>query len=176
MVTSGVGVVLCRLAAVYFALQAIGFSALLFQQHQLLSESTTNYSEVAIGSVLVPLFVSALVWGFAERISSFKGPAAEVQPTEDSDSKRLVVIGTFLIGLCFVLVGVEGAVRREVLYWTLDALNRGASIPEGEVMLQRLPERLSYILQMVLGVLLIAGKDMLPRFYRWARYAGTGAS
>jgi len=140
------------------------------------STSTNDYAAAAAVSVVLPLIVSALVWRFAERISTFTGPEAETRSTDCSDSDRVVVIGTFLIGLCMVLLGVEAAVQLEVIYWTLDALNRGSSVPEGELLLQRLPERLSYIMKLVFGVLLIAGKDMFPRLFRWARYAGTSAS
>ena len=171
MTISGTGVVLCRLASIFYIVQALGFSGFLFQQLFNSSISGHGFIGVAAVAVVVPGVAAASVWYFAERISTLKTEYADSILGENVGTHQLVVIGTFLVGLCAVLIGIESGIRIEAVFWVQDATNSNS-----EVLLDRLPNRISYIVQIVLGTFLIVGRNMISRIFHWTRYAGRNAS
>ena len=176
MTISGTGVVLCRLASIFYIVQALQYSGFLFQQ--LSSSSITGYGFVEAGAVavLIPGLAAASVWYFAETICSLPGNNADSSLGDTANTDQLVVIGTFLVGLYTVLLGIESAARIEVVYWVQEASNTNTMSPDNEALIRRLPNRISYITQIVLGMFLIMGRNMISRIFHWARYAGTDAS
>jgi len=176
LTTSGTGIVLCRLAAIFYVVQAIQYSGFLLQQFRMSSFSGYDFVEAAFVAAFVPLLAASAVWYFAEKISSFQNDNADVNLTDNANIRQLVVLGTFLIGLTVFLFGIEGAVRTEVAYWAQDVSNTDGTPQDGGIWYERLSNRASYTTRLVLGLFLMAGKTLVPRIFRWARYAGTGAS
>ena len=176
MTMSGTGVVLCRLASIFYVVQALQYSGFVIQQ--LFHSPISGYGFVAAGvvAVVVPGLAAASVWYFAESISSFQGDNADTSLGDTANTHQLVVIGTFLVGIYTVLLGIESAARIEVVYWVQEASNSSSTSPDSAALIQNLPNRISYITQIVLGTLLIVGRNMILRIFHWTRYGGTSAS
>lgn len=176
MTISGTGVVLCRLASIFFVVQALGYSGFLLQQ--LLDSTISRYGFVgaSVVAVLVPGIAAVVTWRFGEKISTIEHEDATTELAEGVGTDQLVLVGTFLVGLYTVLLGMESAVRVEVINWVQEATNLNSTHPSDTEWLQRLPNRLSYAAQLILGTVLMTGRNVILRMFHWARYSGRSFS
>ena len=175
MITSTVGVVLCRLAAILLFINAaenIAYSATQFFQ----STVGSLPGLVAISlTVIAPILTGVVIWIYAERICRINSASSEPQLSRSLQAVDLVVIGTTLIGLYAVLFGVVSAVRIETGFWVQGQLFPNTYFPSDTVA-HRVLLRAPYATQIVLGGLLIVGRRTLAKVLQKVRYAGTDAS
>lgn len=175
MITSTVGVVLCRLAAIMLFINAaenIAYSATQFFQ------STVGIvpSFVAISlTIFAPVVTGVILWIYAERICRINSSSSEAQLSSSLQSVDLIVIGTTLIGLYALLFGVVSAVRIETGFWGQAQLGPSTYFPT-DTTVHRVLLRAPYMTQIVLGGLLIVGRRSLTKLLQKVRYVGTGTS
>lgn len=77
---------------------------------------------------------------------------------------------------CQALLGVDSAVSVEVGLWAQEALNSGTRFPSDAAWMQSMSMRAPYVVQVVLGIILMLGRNGLAAVFSKVRYAGTGAS
>lgn len=175
MATSSVGVVLCRLAAILLFVRAavgVGHSV------QLFAESHSPVWSILVISILiaaVPAAIGAGIWVYAESISRLSPNATEAELSDKIQPTDLVIVGTVLIGLYAVIFGIVDGFATEVSFWSHDIRTRTFEMPSQYDTAQRVSARIPYIVQVVLGLLLIIGRKTIARLLMKARYAGTGA-
>ena len=174
MITSTVGVVLCRLVAIMLFINAaenIAYSAVQFFQ----SPAGIVPGLIAISlTIFAPVVTGVVLWIYAERICRINSSSSEPQLSSSLHAVDLIVIGTTLIGLYAVLFGVVSAVRIETGFWAQGQLNPNTYFPY-DTTAHRVLLRAPYITQIVLGGLLIVGRRSLAKLLQKARYVGTGA-
>ena len=176
MAVSGLGVVLCRLAAVFLFIR--GIEHLGFALSLLSSPATDSWqaSFTSIMAVVFPVVAAVVVWRLAPKISALEDKNSEPTPGNAVGEKELIAIGTFLVGLYAFLFGLVSAVSVEVGLWAQEVLNRSSQFPAEPDWIQSLQSRAPYVLQILLGIGLMLGRRGIATVFSRVRYAGTGAS
>lgn len=168
MRTSVTGVVLCRLAAVLLFFQAVENAGFLLFQPSIATLSIGGLFAVGGLSVISPAVAAVLIWWFAERICRVGGVNRDPDPAAEdgsADESRLIATGTLLIGLYALLFGVITASRMEIGYLVQDTLGQGGGFSPSDESLLRLGNRLSYLFQILAGIVLVVGRDALAGFF-----------
>ena len=176
MAVSGTGIVLCRLAAVFLLVR--GIEQLGFALSVASSPTTDSWQASFSGiiAVVAPIIAAALIWRLAPRICTFGGQDFDPTLKNNGGEKKLIAIGTFLVGLYALLFGLTNAVSVEVGFWAQEAVNRNTRFPTDTAWIQSLSSRAPYAAQIILGVGLMLGRNGVASVFSKLRYAGTGAS
>lgn len=176
MTVSGSGIVLCRLAAVFLFVR--GVEHIGYALPMAVSPATSTWQALVSGTfaVAAPVVAAVLVWRLAPTIGSFGGDNSDPALASTSSDAKLIVIGTFLVGLYALLFGIVNAVSVEVGLWAQDALNETTRFPTDSAWLRSLPSRVPYLIQIVLGIILMLGRNGFVSVVSRARYAGRSAS
>ena len=173
MLTSSLGVVLCRVGAVLLFVECA-------KSFQYVLPALMNYGRLdlpvilIVFSTVIPAVAGIGLWVFAERICRVNLESADIEIRSSLEALDLVSIGTLLIGMYAVFYGIVGALTSESMIWTQAAQAR--SMPDGfnQAANSFLPTRVSNVSQILLGLALILGRQSIARLLMTARHAGTG--
>ena len=174
MLTSTLGVVLCRVGAVLLFVQSI--KSLQYVLPALFEYGSLDSSVIlVVFSTVIPALAGVGLWVLAERICRVNIASADIEIRSSLEALDLVTIGTLLIGLYAVFYGIVGALTSESMIWT--QVSRLRDMPDrfGQISESFLPMRVSNVSQIVLGLVLIVGRQRIARLLMKARYGGTGA-
>ncbi len=163
MLASQIGVVLCRVGAAVLVVQAIGsltytIPGLLFADNNL---SVEVWGFVLLG--FVPALAAAGLWVFADRICRLPGAADRDRAEETADGVDILRIGTSLIGLYLLADGTMAAASVEMQHWMLPDLGDKFDNFMDEATARTMGFRAAYVVEIVLGIVLIAGRDRIAR-------------
>lgn len=173
MTTNQVGILLCRIAALFLVVQAIENVA--FGMSFAITTGQEYLNLVAVLMMMAPpLIAAAVIWFMAARLSGFDTTAGEEAAPPARDFALLVNAGILLIGLYALLFGIIDLVRVEAGFWAQEYY-RPEDIPlTSQELISRWPARASYALKIVFGFLLVVGRDAVAHFFRHLRRAGIG--
>ena len=114
MLTSTLGIVLCRVGAVLLFVQ--GTKSLQFVLPALMDYGSIDRSVIIIFlATLLPAIAGIVLWMFAERICRLNLESADIEIRSSLEALDLVSIGTLLLGLYAVFYGVVGALSAELI-------------------------------------------------------------
>ena len=159
MEVNPIGVVICRIGAVFLAVSAV--RGLGFVIAPLLNPSGAGLEFwLMLGLMVLAPFVTAfLIWGYAEQISSVPVISAHMPKIESLSPQILVQIGTYLIGVYVLVFGVVSAFESEATAWAQSNMFRDSEITRDTLSPHTIGNRVSYFAQIVIGLaLLILGK------------------
>ncbi len=173
MLTSSLGIVLCRVGAVLLFVQ--GAKGLQYALPALFEYGKFDVSLIIIAfSTLIPAIAGIGLWVFAERICSARFRSADIEIKSSLEALDLVAIGTLLMGLYAAFTGIITALTTESMIWSQAQTFRGMPDESGRFSSLHLSHRVSYVSQIILGIALVLGRQRLARLMLRARYAGTG--
>lgn len=162
MTSNPMGIVICRIGAIWAAIVGIGgvgleIATLLISP--LAAESLSAYSVVMI---LIYFVLAFVLWHYAESISSTRFPTPDRATDGPSDSGELVMIGVHLLGIYILVMAVINIFQTETLTW-LEYYGDSSSESLIEMMSARVVSiRVSNAVQVMLGIaLIIRGKKGL---------------
>lgn len=172
MIARQVGVVLCRVGAAVLTVQAIrslGYSipGLVFGVEDFGIEAWT----FGLLSV-VPGLAAIGLWVFAERISDVVDQFDSAEPQQPLTGVDLVRIGTALIGIYVLIMGVISGTTVEVGNLARPDLDAEFQSMIDEDRARFIGYRASYLVQIVIGVALVMGRDRISAMLAKAKYAG----
>ena len=172
MLTHQIGVVLCRVGAAILMVQAItslGYSlpGLIYNDQEVLPEILV-FSLMGI----VPGLAAIGLWVFAERIST-----APTQPIDGASSdvvscSDVLRLGMTLLGIYFIIAGLVEAARIESIQFALQDMENENQSFLNQQEARTLGDRLAYLVQLILGVGLLIGRDRFAIFFAKAKHAG----
>ena len=170
MVTSVVGIVICRVGAVLLFVQ--GVKSLQFVLPALLQFRGDFSPSIyfLLFTTVTPAVGGLALWFFAERICRVNIGSADVEIRSSLNAFDLVGIGTLLIGLYAVFYGVTEALLSEATILTQVAEYKDRPETLGEISAKHISMRVAYVSQIVLGTLLILGRQQIARLLMSARY------
>jgi hypothetical protein len=176
MTTSIIGRVLCRIAAVYFLVQAAqGLSFVI-------PYAFDDYADAALFTVSVllaigaPLLCAFVLWKFADRIASVGDTAAEKSVSTDLTQDDILEAGIILIGVAAILFGIVDAIRTELadLWYRLSRDEEQLFLDQ--TLIQHWTLRLGYLFQLFLGFALVYGRQSIIEYIHRARRIGSGGA
>ncbi len=177
MIATRIGIVLCRVAAAVLVVQAI--RSLGYTIPALLDNFDGFDADVWLFMLMtfIPGLAAIGLWIFANRICALPNSLeadGESGPLRNID---ILLVGTSLIGVYLLISGIIYGVNVEVSAWMISGLYEEHPIHLDQQQLARAAaSRASYVIEIVIGIALIFGRDQISRILSRARYAGTGAS
>lgn len=167
-----IGVVLCRVGAAVLTVQAIrsfGYAlpGLLFGGEGFTIEILAFF--LLSG---VPGLAAIGLWVFADRISSVADQVETEEPQQPLAGVDLVRIGTALIGIYVLVLGVISAANVEVATLARPDLDDSYQTMLDEHDARMIGLRISYLVQIVIGLALVFGRERISEMFAKAKYAG----
>ncbi len=180
MLAKQIGIVICRVAAVVLVVQTVrsfGFLIPIFLQTQ---ESIQGTEVIQALATLVPGLVAIFLWVLAERISTVPGKGDSDVSAERMSQADLIGVGTLVIGLYVFVMAIFSIVQSELAAQMMRDLaerytSEGSSFTLSSQSVELNARRITNLVELVLGALLIFGRASIARLLTRARYAGTGA-
>lgn len=174
MVTSILGIVICRVGAVLLFVQgAEGLQFVLPALLEFHGNPAVSLSWLVLATG-IPVGAGLALWFLAERICRARIESARIEISSSLDALDLVGIGTLLIGVYALLFGFVGAVSAEAAIWGQKLQQQDHPRIQGSAAWSYASMRVSYAAQILLGLLLIAGRQRLARLLLGIRFLGTG--
>ena len=172
MIAHQIGVVLCRVGAAVLTVQAIRSFGYALPGLVFGAEGFTT--EVLAFFLLsgVPGFAAIGLWIFADRISNVADQAETKQSQQPLAGVDLVRIGTALIGMYVVILGIISAANIEVATLARPDPAEGLQTMLGEHDARMTGLRVSYFLQIAIGLALVFGRERISEMLAKAKYAG----
>ena len=169
-----IGVVLCRVAAVVLTVQVIRSTGYwlptLFYGG---SETALDWLAFALLAT-VPGFAAVGLWVFADRICKIDSDSED--RSEPANTIDFLRVGLALLGVYLLIDGILIGVSTETQWIALLDVQRNFGDEHqsriAESLARMTSQRITYLVQIVLGIALIAGKERLLRLFKNARYAG----
>lgn len=176
MITHGIGVVLCRIAAVVlFVKAASNLSFVVPSAFGSFADPILTIAMIAF-SIAAPLVAGMILWIFAERICRVRADSSPADMTVSVESHDLIRIGVFLIGLYTILNGTVSGVRTETLVIGQNSFSDNEMLNSTANRSHIASLRASYIAEVLFGSLLIIGRKKITAIFNAARRAGTNVS
>ena len=156
MTPNPIGVVICRVAAIWLAVSALGGIALV------ISTLVTNPGELdslftySVVTALIPLISAFVFWHYAERISSFRLGSPGMTFDDSLDADVLLSTGIFLLRIWILAIGVINVFQIETVAWVQSALYQDNEIITDGLSPHTIGGRVSNAVQIAIGVGLIA--------------------
>ncbi len=173
MIAQQIGIVICRVAAAILIVQTIrafGFVVpALFTSPDTIVSSLLGFA--ALG--LIPGLIAVALWFYAERIVGVPREGAGAPHDVKIDETELVRAGTLLIGLYLVITGTVLGLSVEMTDLIMPEWPNMESASR-RYATQRLSTRVTYVLEILFGVVLMFGRHQLAQFATRLRRAGTG--
>jgi hypothetical protein len=172
LIARQIGIVLCRVGAAVLTVQAIrslGYSlpGLLFGDREFWSEMVAfSFLGAAPGLAAIGL------WVFADRISSLSDPFEVTESPKPLSGLDIVRIGTTLIGVYVLVMGITTGANVEVLNLVRPDLGSEYQSTIDEQTARTIGSRASYFVQILLGLALIIGRERLSIMLVKVKYAG----
>lgn len=176
MTTNTIGRVICKIAAVYFAVQAAERIAYAVPFAFSNTASFASILVTLLTAIGAPLVLAFLLWKYADRIAGPGNAGAEQAVSTDLTQDDLLEAGLILIGVAAILFAISRAVPDELL----DLWHRLSRDEERFVLdyalVQGWGRRIGYIVQIALGFGLIYGRQSIIDYVHRARRIGSGGS
>lgn len=172
MIARQIGVVLCRVGAAVLTVQAIrslGYSlpGLVFGTNDF------GIEMLVFGLMSVVPGLSAIgLWVFADRISSVVDQFETIEFQQPLTGVDLVRIGTALIGMCVLVLGIISGTSVEVANFARPDLGAEFQSMLDENKARIIGLRASYLAQVVIGLALFLGRERISAMLAKAKYAG----
>ena len=157
-----IGVVLCRIAAVWLVVTGLGGVG--FAISTVLSSVGESYGLVTYSAVIAiaPLVAAFILWHYAENIASTRFGSSGVMPGDAVDTSDLLSIGIHLLGIWTLVFGVINAVQTETVAVMQAGLFSGNERVSGSLSPHTIGARVANGLQILLGTaLILIGKKRL---------------
>ena len=174
--TRQIGTVLVRLAAVFLlirAIQGLGYFA------PLVDQPGVDFGDFLFPfalTVLVPLAAAALLWSFPATVARF-GPDDEFPgASPDALNRNILLAGVSLLGLYALIFGIVELVRVESAFAAQSLMNDAIGADSSYANQMTISARLTYGVQIVLGLVLMVGRSTVTRWLHKAKYGGLGPS
>ena len=155
MIARNIGIVICRVGAVFLFMQGLqGIGYLIYP----ISDLFENWTGFLAGTVLLtggPVVAGIALWVFADRICDFGQSLHEENPSQTIAAADLISSGTYLIGIYVLVFAFVSAVQTELSFLLAPALDSGASESSDGLDAQGITRRVSYALRIVIGMVLI---------------------
>ena len=172
MIARQIGVVLCRVGAAVLTVQAIrslGYTIPGF----IFDVDGFGTEALAFGLLsVVPGLAAIGLWVFAERISSVVNQPDTTESQQPLTGVDLVRIGTALIGIYVLIMGVISGTSVEVGNLARPDLDTEFQSMMDQHYARLTGYRVSYLAQIVIGAALILGRDRISAVLAKAKYAG----
>jgi hypothetical protein len=172
LIAQQIGIVLCRVGAAVLTVQAI--RSLGFVLPGLFFNDGEFWPEIVTFSLLgaIPGLAAVGLWVFADRISNVSDQSEVTESPTPLNGLEIVRIGTTLIGICFLVMGITTAANVEVL--SLLAPDLGSEF-QSQIDVQQartIGSRVSYAVQILLGLALVFGRERLSNMLVKIKHAG----
>ena len=172
-VTNQIGAVVCRLAAVYLAVDAVKSLSFARFDSSFWSDPPTILMYLGL-TVATPLIAAVVIWFGAEKLAQFESTDDSKPGDLSLSASDLFAVGVTLIGVYAVFFGIVSAFRIE----SMAAIERFSRAEEQQfsstVSYTYWAARAGYLPQIFIGVLLILGRRRLSRILFKIRYGGRG--
>ena len=160
MITTSLNVVLCRIGAVILFVQAAENVGAVVPQMVMFSGSL-NTATAYMGMMLAtPLVGGILLWIYGGKLAR-KRKEPSMDSIHSVQSSDLVIVGTFVLGLYALLLGITSAAYTELML--LSQSDHAANNPQ--ISSQYFAMRVSYLIQIGMGVLLVLGRRFIGRVF-----------
>ena len=176
MNTTRIDIVLVKLGAVFivvYALQNLAY----YISFLMGAEEYIQIAAVVFCLVfLLPAAFSWALWKFPATITGAFYNKAESPEESDAESRSTLVIGVTLIGLYTLVFGIIDLVYFEAHRYAELKLVMDANFPEYPILPQTVAGRVTNIVQVILGGILIYGRNGIGVLLRKVRTAGIKTS
>ena len=162
MTSNPIGIVICRIGAIWAVIVGIGGVGLEFATLLNSPSAADSVSAYSIVMILIYFVLAFVLWHYAESISSTRFPTPDRSTVGSFDSSELVMIGVHLLGIYILVMAVINIFQTETLTW-LEYYGDSSSESFVEMMSARaVSMRVSNAVQAILGIaLIIRGKKGL---------------
>lgn len=162
MTSNPIGIVICRIGAIWAAIVGIGGVGLEIATLLTSPLAADSLSAYSIVMVLIYFVLAFVLWHYAESISSTRFPTADRVTDGPFDSGELVMIGTHLLGIYILVMGVISTFQTETLTWLEYYGDISSESFVDRMSAHAVSLRVSNALQIMLGIaLIIRGKKGL---------------
>ena len=158
MNSNPIGIVICRIGAIWLALSALGNVGNAITTLSTYTELDA-FIVMSLISILATFATAFILWHYAESISSTRFPTPDLATGNRVDSSQLVMIGTHLLGIYILVLGIISLVEIETIAWMQSSMYERSESFRETMSAHLVGGRVSSALQIVLGfALLIRGK------------------
>lgn len=172
MNTKRIDVVLVKLGAVFivvYALQGLAY----YISFMMGAEEYVSIAAVIFCLVFaIPAAISFVLWRFPATVTGALYDQFESPSDNGTLGQNALLIGVSLIGLYTLVFGVIDLVYFEAHRYAELQLAKDANFPEYPILPQTLAGRVTNIVQVILGGILIYGRNGISVFLRQVRTAG----
>ncbi len=165
-----VSFVLVRLAAVFLFVRGVqglsSFSYLLTGE----AEIATFAVVTLVFGVFLPAGIAVHLWLHPEKVTGAQ--VAGSRGTEPLTAGQILTVGITLLGLYAFIYGLVDLFSAEADYALQRYMAATANLPDEVMRKQVLVSRVTYGVQIAVGVCLIMGRDGLSRLFLKAKYGG----
>jgi len=166
------GVILCKLGAILLFIDASKTIGMLAPSWVDAADALDAIFVSFLLLLLVPVAVGLILWKKAEWICGAIPESFSLSLSESLTAKDILVVGIMLLGLYAAFFGVVSAIYTEGRIWpTFASETMGAKLNVYDF-----ASRISNFAQIILGVVLIVGRNGLANWMLQIRRAGTGAT
>ncbi len=178
MLAKQIGIVICRVAAVVLLVQvvrSVGFVLPTYLQEH----ARFGFSDaIQLFVMFAPGLVAVVLWVYAYRISTVPGPSDDSVAESRMSETDLIGVGTLVIGLYIAVMAFFSIISSElavVMMRDMLETNQGdeLGIQMGRSMARMNAERITNVVELVVGLALIVGRGGIARSLAKARRAGT---
>ena len=175
-VAKQIGIVLCRLAAAVLLVQSIQ------NLGYVLPSALSQYGEIRFEfSVyvllnLTPALVAICLWVFADRISTVPGEAGRSRVEAGFVAAQVLRVGTTLIGVYLVATAIIAAAGIEFSDWIQRNISGDMPRSMSGYVAHLIGGRASYIVQLLIGIVLVLGRNQIAALVTASKYAGVNRS
>lgn len=126
--------------------------------------------------LVLPAAFSWALWKFPATITGALYDRSESPSESDANSPKALLIGVTLIGLYTLVFGIIDLVYFEAHRYAELQLAKDANFPEYPILPQTVAGRATNIVQIILGGILIYGRNGITTFLRQVRTTGIKTS
>ena len=117
MSPSPIGVVICRVAAIWLAVSGLGGIALMIGTLVIAPGELGSFFAYSVVTALIPLISAFVLWHYAETISSFRFSSTGTTFGESVDKDVLLNTGILLVGIWMLAFGLISVFGTETVGW-----------------------------------------------------------
>ena len=165
-----VSFVLVRLAAAFLFVRGVqglsSYSYLLSVDRQLAAFAIVTL----LFSVVLPIGIAIILWMHPEKVTGAQITTAKSE--EAMSAGATLMIGITLLGLYVFVYGVVDLFQIEASQILRSQVAANLDLPNEAVDRQAIADRIMYLVQIVLGLALILGRNGLSRLLMKAKYGG----
>ena len=176
MNTTRIDIVFVKLGAVFIVVYSL--QSLAYYVSFLMGAEEYIYIAAVVFCLvfILPAALSWALWKFPATITGAFYERSESPDNDDAQSQTALLIGVTLIGLYTLVFGIIDLVYFEAHRYAELQLAKDANFPEYPILPQTVAGRVTNIVQVILGGVLIYGRSGISTFLRQVRTAGIKTS